>query len=195
MAQVSLSNAATAEAFGRPVTGANFGSPPPNGVVRPSAMASPPQHTTVPSQVIAQVCACPAASRNARSEGTSTGVDDGGLPFGPSRNASGFPQHQTLLSARSAHECPVPLTTSMASSIFGTRTGTYESVPVPSPSSPKRLEPQHHTLPSFLTAQLNLPPLETASNDCSKTVNGSATTLALGGFPTWPRLFKPKHWT
>src|SRR5437899_2298789 len=74
------------------------------------------------------------------------------------------PQHCTVPSPSSAHECASPLTTLVALVRSLTGTGTEELVKLPSPlpSCPKLFRPQHCTVPSGRRIHVCKPPAATA---------------------------------
>src|SRR5436309_2343146 len=73
-----------------------------------------------------------------------------------------YPQHHRLPSTRIPHEpAPPPRLTLCQGPAFGTCVGTDRSVVSPTPSSPCRLWPQHHSEPSVRMPQELLLPMAT----------------------------------
>ena len=112
----------------------------------------------------------PAAPRTTRPEAlsplrpdTSAGTELDTKVLLPSWPRLPTPQHFTLPFTMSAHERKVPVLTLTAvdegdaPSIPDTATGTSRSVVELSPTLPKRLVPQHFTLPSAITAHVCKP--------------------------------------
>src|SRR5688572_18137774 len=75
----------------------------------------------------------------------------------------------------------------------GTRPGSGRSAPVPSPSSPKRFEPQQRT-PPFTSAQV----LESVAAICATPLSSPETPTAMfrriaETLPSWPTRLAPQH--
>jgi hypothetical protein len=135
-----------------------------NGVVlaRPIvATVFIPQHTTIPSARIAQVCDAPAAIETAGLAEdipeTVTGLLRCVVVPSPSWALPFSPQHLIAPSARIAQVCDAPAaieTAGLAEDIPETVTGLLRCVVVPSPSWPMLFAPQHLIVPLVTIAQV-----------------------------------------
>src|SRR5438309_11915128 len=75
-----------------------------------------------------------------------------------------------------------------------TSTGVWRSVRVPSPTSPRRLYPQHLTPPPLVSAQVSTSPAAIAVTPLASPVTPTGVSRSVRvPSPSWPQTLQPQH--